>query len=487
MQIAQVLAGYSLGAADILRRAMGKKKASVMAEQRALFSAGAEANGVDPQNAADIFDLMETFAEYGFNKSHSAAYALLTFQTGYLKTHHEVEFWAAVLTSDKDNADKVTKGIRNARDRGMDVLPPDINKSGADFDAVDGRILFGMAGVKGVGETAVEGIVEAREGGGPFTSLFEFCERVDLRRVNKKTIEALIMTGAFDFCGHPRARLVAAVDLSVERAQQTQRDAASGQASFFDSLCGPAAEAAPEFPKHVMAISEWPEQELLANEKASLGFYVSGHPLDRFEEIIRRHATHRVEDLYRLDNHAKVKLAGVVTSLRVRPTRRGGKIAIVLFEDHTGTVELIAMGEDYDRHEAMLGSDEPLLATGAVRVDHDEGTTRVSLRLGGHRRRGDDGAGELDLASLNDIRASRSRGIELVVPTDSIDEERLRSLRALLADPAYAGDCATRLHVLTANDCVVTLGLPGASLAPSDALNHALRRLFDGACTVRTT
>ena len=195
MQIAQVLAGFSLGAADILRRAMGKKKAEVMAQQRVLFGEGAAANGVDAQVATDIFDLMETFAQYGFNKSHSAAYALLTFQTGYLKTHHEVEFWAAVLTSDKDNADKVTKGIRNARDRRMEVLPPDINKSGANFDAVDGRILFGMAGVKGVGETAVEGIVEARDAGEAFTSLFDFCERVDLRRVNKKTIEALIMTG----------------------------------------------------------------------------------------------------------------------------------------------------------------------------------------------------------------------------------------------------------------------------------------------------
>ncbi len=487
MQIAQVLAGFSLGAADILRRAMGKKKAEVMAQQRVLFGEGAAANGVDAQVATDIFDLMETFAQYGFNKSHSAAYALLTFQTGYLKTHHEVEFWAAVLTSDKDNADKVTKGIRNARDRRMEVLPPDINKSGANFDAVDGRILFGMAGVKGVGETAVEGIVEARDAGEAFTSLFDFCERVDLRRVNKKTIEALIMTGAFDFCGHPRARMVAAVDLSVERAQQIQRDAASGQSSFFDVLAAPAEEEAPEFPKHVMGIEEWPEQELLANEKASLGFYVSGHPLDRFNEIIRRHATHRVEDLYRLENRAKVKLAGVVTSLRVRPTRRGGKIAIVLFEDHTGTVELIAMGEDYDRHEAMLGSDEPLLATGAVRVDHDEGTTRVSLRLGGHRRRSESRGDEIDLESLNDIRAQRSRGIELTVPTDAIDEKRMRALHALLAEPAYAGDCTTKLHVLTANECVVTLGLTGVSLAPSDAFNHAVHRLFGGACTVRTT
>ena len=488
MQIAQVLAGYSLGAADILRRAMGKKKASVMAEQRKLFMAGAAENEIDPQKAEVIFDLMETFAQYGFNKSHSAAYAVLTFQTGYLKAHHEVAFWAAVLTSDKDTADKVTKGIRNARARGVEVTAPDVNRSQADFDAVDGRILFGMAGVKGVGETAVEAIVEAREAGGDFESLFDFCERVDLRRVNKKTIEALIMTGAFDFCGHPRARLFAAVEIAVERAQQAWRDKESGQASFFDALAAPAAADAdaPEFPASVMAVEEWPEQELLANEKASLGFYVSGHPLDRFRQTIARQASHRVEDLARADDRAKVKLAGVVTSLRVRPTRRGGKIAIVLFEDHTGTVELLAMGEDVDRYEALLGSDEPLLATGAVRVERDDGATRVSVRLGGHRRRGEE-ATEPDLVSLNEMRARWTRGIELEAPVAMVDAARLEALRSLLARPAFAGDCPTVLKLLTDDDCMVTLKLPGVSLVPSDAFNHEIHRLFGGECTVRTT
>ncbi len=488
MQIAQVLAGYSLGGADILRRAMGKKKASVMAEQRVLFRDGATANGVDPQKAADIFDLMETFAQYGFNKSHSAAYALLTFQTGYLKAHHEVEFWAAVLTSDKDTADKVTKGIRNTRARGVEVLPPDVNKSRVDFDAVDGRILFGMAGVKGVGEMAVEAIVSARDTGGDFESLFDFCERTDMRRVNKKTIEALIMTGAFDFCGHPRARLHAAVDIAVERAQQTQRDQASGQASFFDVLAAPAtAEESEDFPPQVMAIEEWPEQELLANEKASLGFYVSGHPLDRFEQTIRRHATHRIENLARLDDRTKVKLAGVVTSLRIRPTRRGGKIAIALFEGQTGTIELLAMGEDVDRYEALLGSDEPLLAVGAVRVERDEGGTRVSVRLGGHRRRGEDPGDERDLVGLDEIRARWSRGLHIEVPTCAIDRERLEALRGLLGQPDFAGKCPVQLHVTTDDDCLVKMKLPAVALEPSDAFNHELHRLFGGECKVRTT
>ncbi len=487
MQIAQRMAGFSLGGADLLRRAMGKKKMDVMAKQRLVFAEGAAKNGVDAKIAGDIFDLMEKFAEYGFNKSHSAAYALLTYQTGYLKAHHQVEFMAAVLTNDRDNADKVAKGIRTARKMGLQVLPPDANKSISGFDAVDGKVLFGMGGVRGVGETAVEAILEARRDG-DFESLFDFCERVDLRRVNKKTIEALIKTGAFDFCEHPRARLAAALDAAVERAQNVQRDRATGQSSLFDMLAGPAAdEDGDDFPREALEVQEWPEQQLLANEKASLGFYVSGHPLDRFDEQIRRYTTAKVEDLGRRENFERVTLAGIVTSLRVRPFKSGdGKMAIMLFEDHTGTVEVIAMGDDFERYEALLSSDEPLLVTGAVRIDRDEDRTNISVRLGGRRRRNEEPSEGPEVFSLAEVRATRSRGLELEIATRDAAGDRLERLRDLLVDPENAGTCRAVLKLLTDDDCVVTLELPGVEVRPSDELNHAIGRLFDGRCAIHT-
>lgn len=491
MQIAQVLAGFTLGAADLLRRAMGKKKFDVMASQRKVFAEGA-ANlyGVDEARAGEIFDLMEKFAEYGFNKSHSAAYALLTYQTAYLKVHHRVEFVAALLTNDRDNPEKVAKGIRNARKIGVEVLPPDVNRSGVHFDAIEGRVLFGMGGVKGVGSTAVEAIVEAREGG-PFTSLFDFCERVDLRRVNKKTIEALIKTGAFDFCGHPRARLVAALDVAVERAQNAQRDKASGQSNLFDMLAAPPAAAGAldddALPPELMEIGEWAEQELLANEKSVLGMYVSGHPLDRFEEQIRKYANCSVENLGRRENFEVVTLGGIITSLRIRPFKSGdGRMAIMLFEDLTGEIEVIAMGDDFDRYEPLLTSDEPLLLTGKVRIDRDEDRTNISVRLGSRRRKRDPEPDTPDVVSLAEVRAERSRAVRLCFAAGAFSADRVGRLRAVLTDPRFAGGCDTVIELHTARDhgdCKVTLA-PPMKLSPSDALGDALRRIFRDAVDV---
>jgi DNA polymerase-3 subunit alpha len=487
MQIAQVLAGFSLGAADLLRRAMGKKKADVMAAQRAVFVKGSTERGVDAAVAGDIFDLMEKFAEYGFNKSHSAAYALVTYHTAYLKHHHPVEFAAALLTNDKDASEKVAKQIRAARHQGLEVLPPDVNRSGADFDAVDGKILFGMAGVKGVGGTAVESIVEARTQDGPFKSLFDFCERVDLRRVTKKTLEALIKSGAFDFCGQPRARLVALLDFAFDRAQQVQRDKAAGQSSLFDLFGGGGPAAEPEIPADIAAVGEWAERELLGYEKEFLGFYVSGHPLDRFADQIAKYASSTVESLPRLEPFSRVTLAGIVSSVRVRPFRSGdGRMAICQFEDLTGSVEIIAMNEDYDRYEELLTSEEPLLVTGQVRIDRDEDDTKVSVRLGARGRRGEPESDEPQVLSLANVRAERARRVELSTTTRALTAERLERLRAVLGDIKHNGRCETWLRVRTEDDCEVLLALRQTRVTPSDELQHAVHTLFDGACVVRT-
>ncbi len=488
MQIAQAMAGFTLGAADLLRRAMGKKKLDVMAAQREVFKTGAKERGVAEKTASEIFDLMEKFAEYGFNKSHSAAYALLTFQTAYLKAHHPIEFMAALLTNDRDNADKVAKGIRHARQMGIEVMPPCINLSGVNFESVDGRLLFGMGGLKGVGTSSVEAIVEARTSNGPFTSLFDFCERVDLKRINKKTIEALNNAGAFDLFDHPRARIEAGLDIALERAQSTQRDKASGQSSLFGMLSSPnVSDEDDEFPSDILKVSEWPEQILLAREKLSLGVYVSGHPLDRFINLIERHGNATVDSLPRKEPYEPVIIGGIQTGIRVRPFKNGkGRMAIVQFEDLTGSVEVVAMGDDFDRYEALLTSDDPVLLRGTVRVNRDGDQTKVSLRLGvGRRQRSNDDGPYV--VSLHEIRATRTRGFDLSIDARVLSEQRVKRLAALMRQPEHKGQCAVRITVKTNGDdgdCLVVLD-PGTSIKPSDELSYAVQQIFEGECELR--
>lgn len=485
MQIAQEMAGFSLGGADLLRRAMGKKKASVMAEQRKVFVEGAQARGISEAKAAEVFDLMETFAQYGFNKSHSAAYALLTYQTAYLKTFHKVAFMASLLTNDRDNADKVAKGIRNTRKIGIEVLPPSVNESQESFDAVGGKILFGMGGIKGVGSMAVESIIAAREEGGRFTSFDDFCERVDLKRVNKKTLEALIKTGAFDFCGQPRARLMASIDVSVERAQKIQRDRASGQSSLFGLFEEVAAAPEPAFSAALMRVEEWPLPELLSYEKEALGFYVSGHPLDRFEALIKRFTTTTIEALERQEPSSRVTVAGVQSGARIIPLKSGkGRMGVIQLEGLTGTVEVVAMGETLDRYEALLTSDEPLLISGALKIDKDEGGVRISIRLGQRGRRGGGPVSEgeeRDVISLQEIRAERSELLQLEVDAAQLNEGRLEALKRLMSEEVHQGRCQARLKIKTPQRASVWVDLPSARLKPSDDLTHALRQIFSGA------
>ena len=413
MQIAQVLAGFTLGAADLLRRAMGKKKLDVMAAQREVFVQGAGERDVPKEQATEIFDLMEKFAEYGFNKSHSAAYALLTYQTGYLKAHHKVEFMAAVLTNDRDNADKVAKGIRSARKVGVEVLPPCVAKSGVYFDSTEGKLLFGMGGVKGVGTAAVEAIVEARQADGPFENLFDFCERVDLKRMNRKTLEALIkaepvivLTYLEHECSKPLMWL-------SSEPQKTQRDRSTGQSSLFGMLEAPdTGQATPSCHRILSGVEEWSEQVRLAHEKSTLGVYVSGHPLNRFATLIRKYASTTVESLGKLKNFEEIRLGGIQTNVRVRPFKNGnGRMAIIQFEDLTGEVEIVAMGDDFDKHEELLTGDAPFLVTGRVRIDKDEDRTRISVRLGRNKRRPSNTfpADEPDVISLHEIQPPKQK------------------------------------------------------------------------------
>lgn len=488
MQIAREMAGFSLGGADLLRRAMGKKKLDVMAQQRVVFVDGAKAKDIPEEIAAGIFDLMAGFAAYGFNKSHSAAYALLTYQTAYLKVHHRPQFMAALLTNDKESTDKVTREIRSARDAGIEVLPPCINESQDDFDVVEGKIRFGLGGVKGVGQTAVDAIIGARESGGFFKSYKDFCERVDLKRVNKKTLEALIKAGALDCCGEPRARMIAGMDIRIERAQQAQRDKASGQGDMFSILATGSGDGGDDMPADILAVEEWSEKQLLANEKQSLGFYVSGHPLDRFADEIGRYGVTRVEHLKRLDNFAQVSMAGVITALRIRPFKNGnGRMGILTFEDQTGVVEAVCMGDDLDRYEHLLAGDEPILVQGRVRVEHEDGRVEVSVRIGSRSRRGEpiDSDAPPVVMTLLEVRAMKARGMEIIVPTAALDRERLEKLRALLLHDDHDGRVPPSLRLITEGNCEVAIRLPGYKISPTDDLQYAVKRLLGSETEIR--
>src|SRR5438477_1584841 len=371
MQIAQVLGGYSLGRADLLRRAMGKKKADVMAQERSGFVEGCAKNGVDSRTANDIFDLMEKFAMYGFNKAHSAAYGLLSYQTAWLKTHYRVEFMAALLTSEKDNTDKVVAHIAEARADGITVLPPDVNDSELAFGVGPdpknpGKklIRFGLGAIKGVGENSIEAVLAARSG--PFAGVFDFCSRIDTKKINRKTLEALVAAGAFDFTGKPRKALWDAIEQALAQGSSAQKDRESGQFGLFG---GPKPGAEPTAPEErVFGKEEWSERERLAKEKEALGFYITGHPLARYADDVKRYATHTCASLATAKGFEKVAVGGIVTGYRERLTKTGKKIGFAILEDLTGTRDLVLYEDVLQRFEELLKGDDPVLVRGAVRL-----------------------------------------------------------------------------------------------------------------------
>src|SRR5271154_7075263 len=342
MQIANRLAGFSLGQADILRRAMGKKNRDEMAAQREQFLTGCAAHKVPAKKAERIFDLITEFAGYGFNKSHSCAYALLAYQTAWLKTHYPVEFMAAMLTSETGNTEKVVKFINESRSMGITVLPPDVNSSALNFTPVGDSIRFGLTAIKNVGENTVKGILAARETLGRFTSFFEFCESVDSRLLNKRVLESLVRAGALDGLGAHRAQMIAGTDRAIERAQKVQRAKESGQHGLFG---GGAAASTPPAPEALPEVDEWPEHEILAAEYATLGFYISGHPLDKYAGRLQDLKAIELSTLESRRNGEELVVAGIIVLLRPMRSRRGARWAILTLQDRTGVCEALVFPE----------------------------------------------------------------------------------------------------------------------------------------------
>jgi DNA polymerase-3 subunit alpha len=482
MQIAQVLGGYSLGGADLLRRAMGKKKAEEMAKQRALFLEGSGKKGIDPKIASGVFDLMEKFAQYGFNKSHSAAYGLITIHTAWLKAHYPVEFMAALLTSEKDNTDKVVLHIAEARQAGIQVLPPDINESDLAFGAVDGKIRFGLGAIKGVGESAIEAILEARQRG-PFTSLFDFTERVDGRRVNRKTLEALVQAGAFDFEKRHRRQLFETVPIALERGASTQRDAIIGQSNLFGMLAdgGGGKASASDYAR----CEPWTEKEKLSYEKASIGFYVSGHPLDAYQKELRRYAR-PIASVQRARRDEKLTVAGIVAAMRERPTKTGKRMAWVTLEDLSGSVELVVFpGKDgsrsvmdprtgrwtksgpkpgYEQWESLLKSDDPLLVTGTVQMNNRDEENPVAELI------------VENIESLREVREKRVKRLELRLHVDMATDEKLEKLAEIAKKYAGATPIAVALHM--PGEAEALIGNTNLKVQVCDELLESVNRLF---------
>jgi len=414
MRIASNLAGFSLAAADNLRRAMGKKTPEVMAVARKGFLEGCVKNGVQLEIAEKVYDLIEYFAGYGFNKSHSAAYALIAYRTAYLKANYPVEFMAALLTSEKDKPDKMTVCLNESVRMGIKILPPDVNESYAQFTVVGGSIRFGLAAVKNVGEGAIESIIAARQKDGRFTSLYEFTERVDPRLVNRKVLESLIKCGAFDSLGKFRSQLLAVVDNAIDAAGGMQKDKVHGQLSFFDTF-----ETEDTFKKTVQEmpdIPEWPEGQLLTFEKELLGFYITKHPLARYAKLLKTHSSCQIQDFAQKKDGDEVLVGGIMSKVKLTVTKKSGeKMAIVTFEDLTHSCEVLVFPNTYKNVGADVKTDAIVFIKGKISLRDDE----PRLLAG-------------DIIQPEDVKNEHTKAVVVNLSVPGLDDFMLDSLKNIL-------------------------------------------------------
>ncbi|WP_461480488.1 DNA polymerase III subunit alpha [Porticoccus sp.] len=465
MQIAQVLAGYTLGGADMLRRAMGKKKPEEMAKQREIFEEGARKQGIDPDLAIKIFDLVEKFAGYGFNKSHSAAYALLAYQTAWLKQHHPAEFMAAVLSADMQNTDKVVTLIEECRSMKLAVLPPDVNRGHFMFTVSDAEeVIYGLGAIKGLGEGPVNSIMAAREEGGPFRDLFDFCARVDARRVNKRALEALIHSGALDTIGpegeigYRRAVMLGAMEEAVKMAEQHSRNADCGMSDLFGAT---PKESAPEIGyqafRNQRSLSA---KERLRGEKDTLGLYLTGHPVDEYLDELKHFVGARIADL-KPDKKAQL-VAGLVVGMRIIKTKRGDNMAVITLDDRSGRIEVAIFADIFRAHREKIDKDALLVLEG--QVSEDDYTGGLKMRAESVR-------------NLVEARANYLKGIAIQLHRDRLSGACLEQLADIMS-PYREGSCPVRIHYRSDSAAgEIALGEQWA-VAPEDDLLHKLRDLF---------
>ena len=466
MQIAQVLAGYTLGGADMLRRAMGKKKPEEMAKQRAVFEEGAKSQGVDGELAMKIFDLVEKFAGYGFNKSHSAAYALVSYQTLWLKVHYPSEFMAAVMSSDMQNTDKVVTFIEECRSMGLTVLPPSVNSGDYMFGVNDeGHIIYGLGAIKGVGEGPIEAIVRARKEGGDFTDLFDFCERVDSKSINKRVLEALIRSGALDRLGPApeqaqrlnfnRAVLEVSQAEAIKAADQSAKNQDMGLMDLFGALV-PAGED--NVYDNYLKIDEWTDKIRLGGEKDTLGLYLTGHPIDEYENEIRHFIRNRIVDLQPARGDGQ-NIAGLVVDLRIMKNKKGDKMAFVTLDDRTGRIEVSVFAEAFAEYQSLLHKDAVLVVEGEVTFDDYSGSLKVRAKK---------------IMKVVDARSHFARRLVLEVSNVQVDGHFDRKLSSLLRE--QPGRLPVRINYRKEDARASLLLGEQWQVSPSDELVLALRQ-----------
>ena len=448
MQIANRLAGYSLGEADVLRRAMGKKKPEEMALQRERFVQGAVQRGYPSKKIEKIFDLLAKFAEYGFPKAHSAAYALLAYQTAYLKTHFAVEFMSALLTSVTGNTDDVVKYINECREMGLAVEPPEINVSDANFTPHGAAIRFGLAAVKNVGHNAIESIVAGRAKLGSYTSIYQFCENVDLRLLNKRVLESLIKSGAMDSLGR-RAQLMAVLDKAMEHAQKAARDAESGQHGLFGIFEEQGSAASEE---KLPDIPDWDEHVRLANEKEILGFFITGHPLEKHREKLEDLRALSTSDIAAMKSSTgkdeSITTAGIITNLKVLKSKRGDFYAQAALEDMAGTVEMIVFPEAYKKLSERLKQEAPVLVRGGVRIEEGANPKLTAN----------------DIFSLDEYKVPLPKSLRIRIPLDSAGESTIDNLHELFV--ARKGEAKVLFDVERQGDFMVVMEAEGYNVQP---------------------
>jgi DNA polymerase-3 subunit alpha len=431
MQIAQVYSGYTLGGADLLRRAMGKKNPAEMAKQKSTFVDGAVTMGHDAEKAGALFDLLAFFAGYGFNKSHSAAYGLVSYHTAWLKAHHRAEYMAALMSIEAGNTDKILSYIGDCKRAGLKVLPPDVNESQRGFDVpphARDTIRFGLAAIKGLGDGAIEAIIEARgEAGGRFGSFQDCLERLDHRRVNKKVLESLIKCGALDWTGLPRQQMFEGLSVAVPAAQKAQQDKQSGQTSLFGGARAPAAP-----PVRLPDVGEWPLASRLSREREALGFFITGHPVEDYLFALRKMQVTPLDRLgERPTEDGMVRIAGMVSAQRQILTKRGDKMAFVTLEDMHGTVECVFFSEPWAQSRAVVTAELPILVTGKLEKGAD-GTPKVLAETA---------------RSLDEVQEGIARRVVVVLRAEELDEVRLTGLQRLFAESK--GACPVLLHLST--------------------------------------
>ncbi|AHX62185.1 MULTISPECIES: DNA polymerase III subunit alpha [Aeromonas] len=459
MQIAQVLAGYTLGGADMLRRAMGKKNPAEMAKQRSGFEEGAVKNGVDGELAIKIFDLVEKFAGYGFNKSHSAAYALVSYQTLWLKTHFPAEFMAAVMTADMDNTDKIVTLVDECQRMGLTVIPPDVNTGRYRFSVnEDGHIVYGIGAVKGVGEGPIDAILSARDQDGPFRDLFDFCNRVDIKKLNKRVMEKLILSGAMDRLGPHRAALMATLEEAMRAAEQHAKAQAVGQVDMFGVLT----EEIDDVKKAFANVPHWPDKVWLEGERETLGLYLTGHPINQYSSELRRYTSGRLCDLHPTSRDTVTTAAGLVIAARSMVTKRGNKMGIFTLDDRSGRLDVTLFSEALEKYEELMQKDRILVVSGQVSFDDFSGGLKMSAR---------------ELLDINDARERFARAIRISLDEQRIDERFFPRLCEIL-EPARAGVCPVQVNYRRPGSRArLTLGTEWR-VTPTDQLIDDLRVLL---------